>query len=68
MTRIISTAIGSLLVLAGILFTLQGLDVIGGAAMSGKTLWVVLGPIIALVGLVLILRGGRARSAGRDLD
>lgn len=68
MTRIVRTILGAVLVAAGILFTLQGLDVIGGSGMSGKTLWVVLGPIIAIVGLFLVLRGGRAGAGRGDLD
>ena len=60
--------LGVVLVLAGITFGLQGMGVLGGSAMSGKTLWAVLGPVIAVVGLVLVIGGlrttpGRARRA-----
>lgn len=51
--------LGVLLVLVGGLWTLQGLNVLGGSAMSGKTLWAVVGPIVALGGLVLALVGAR---------
>jgi hypothetical protein len=51
--------VGALLVLAGVTFGLQGMGVLGGSAMSGKTLWAVLGPVIAVVGVVLLLRGLR---------
>ena len=55
--------VGVLLLLTGILWTLQGLDVIGGSAMSGVTTWAVIGPIVAVVGLVLAVLGAR-RKAG----
>jgi hypothetical protein len=55
--------VGVLLLLTGILWTLQGLDVIGGSAMSGVTTWAVIGPIVAVVGLVLAIVGAR-RKAG----
>ena len=51
--------LGVLLVLVGGLWMLQGLDVLGGSAMSGKTLWAVVGPIVALVGLGLAVFGAR---------
>jgi hypothetical protein len=35
--------------------------VVGGSAMSGSTLWAVLGPIIAIVGIVLVVLGLRKR-------
>jgi hypothetical protein len=53
--------VGEVLLLAGVLFTLQGAGVVSGSAMSGVTLWVVLGPVIALVGLVLLVTGARRR-------
>jgi hypothetical protein len=55
----ISVVIGALLVLAGLVWALQGMDVIGGGAMSGKNTWAVIGPIVAVVGLVLLVVGGR---------
>ena len=63
----VTIGVGALLVLAGITFGLQGLGVIGGSAMSGKNMWAVLGPLIALVGLAMVvrgLRGGDRVSAG----
>ena len=55
--------VGVLLLLTGILWTLQGLDVIGGSGMSGVTTWAVIGPIVAVIGLVLAVVGVR-RKAG----
>jgi hypothetical protein len=63
--------VGALLVLAGVTFGLQGLGVVGGSAMSGKTLWAVIGPLLALVGVALVvvgLRGGNRVSAGAASD
>jgi hypothetical protein len=56
---------GVVLVIAGAVFTLQGLNLLGqSGGMNGRTLWAVVGPIIALVGLGLVTIGARAgRSA-----
>jgi hypothetical protein len=54
--------LGILLVLAGAVWTLQGLGVLGGSSMSNDTKWAVIGPIVAVAGLILALVGGRARS------
>jgi hypothetical protein len=54
--------VGLLLVAMGLVWMLQGLGVIGGSAMSGHTLWAVVGPIVALAGLALVLRGTRRRA------
>ena len=45
--------------LFGTIWALQGLGYIGGSAMSGVTLWAVVGPIVAAVGLVLLILGVR---------
>ena len=50
---------GVLLILVGAVWTLQGLDVLGGSAMSGNKLWAVIGPIVGVVGLVLTALGLR---------
>jgi hypothetical protein len=51
--------VGVLLVIPGLVWTLQGLDVLGGSAMSGKTAFAVIGPIVIIVGLVLAVLGAR---------
>ena len=60
-TRILLIAAGSLITLAGVVFTLQGVGVIGGSFMSGTTTWAVAGPLIALAGLALIVMALRRR-------
>jgi hypothetical protein len=61
MRQIVLVVIGVVAALAGLVFTLQGVGYMGGSAMSGKTVWAVIGPIVALVGLVLITLGLRSR-------
>ncbi len=63
MRRIVLIGIGFVLMLAGVIFTLQGVGILGGSAMSGVTFWAVAGPVIALVGLALALIGLRGRLA-----
>ncbi|HWB36966.1 MAG TPA: hypothetical protein VHA75_13180 [Rugosimonospora sp.] len=57
-----AVVVGVLALVAGVIWTLQGFDVLGGSAMSGKTLWQVVGPIVAVVGIVLVVAGTRRRS------
>lgn len=47
--------VGVILIGAGLVWTLQGFNVIGGSVMSGSSLWAVLGPIVVVVGLVAIV-------------
>jgi len=53
--------LGALLVLVGAVWTLQGIGVLGGSVMSGKPLWAVVGPLVAIAGAVLAWRSLRAR-------
>jgi hypothetical protein len=56
---------GLLLCLLGTLWALQGAGLVGGSAMSGRTLWVWIGGLVALIGLLLASRGlagGRRRA------
>lgn len=55
--------VGILIFLMGALWTLQGLDVVGGSPMSGVTLWAIVGPIVAIIGLVLVGVGLRKQRA-----
>ncbi len=61
MRRIVLAVIGVAAVVAGVVWTLQGLGYVGGSFMSGATVWAVIGPVVAVVGLVLIAVAGRAR-------
>jgi len=58
------TAVGALLTIAGVIWALQGFGVIGGSFMSGNSVWAIVGPVVALAGLVAVAVGVlRARSA-----
>lgn len=49
--------VGALLSAVGIVWMLQGLNVLGGSVMSGSSLWAVIGPIVLVIGLVLVAVG-----------
>jgi hypothetical protein len=54
--------IGVLATLSGILWTLQGLDLLGqDGGMNGNSTWAIIGPIVAVVGMLLFLFGARRR-------
>lgn len=59
--RPLGIALGVVMVLMGGLWTLQGLDVLEGSAMSGKSLWAILGPLVAGLGVALVLVSARRR-------
>jgi hypothetical protein len=63
MRRVVLVGVGFVLTLAGVVFTLQGVGVLGGSVMSGTTFWAVAGPVIALAGLVMVVIGLRDRPA-----
>jgi hypothetical protein len=56
--------LGAILVVLGAIFTLQGLGYLAGSPMTGVTLWAVIGPILAVVGIVLLVRTARAGRTG----
>ena len=47
--------VGIVLILVGLVWTLQGLDVLRGSVMSGSTLWGIVGPIVLIIGIVLVV-------------
>ncbi len=53
--------LGTVIALLGLLFTLQGVGVIRGSAMSNTTFWSVAGPVIILLGVGLAALGLRRR-------
>ena len=59
MGRSLGLALGGLVAVMGVVFTLQGLGYIGGSAMTDVTLWAVLGPVIAAAGVLLMVVSAR---------
>jgi len=53
------------MLVVGLIWTLQGLNVLGGSAMTGQTLWAVVGPIVAIAGVVIVGLGVRRGTARR---
>ncbi|UYK41649.1 hypothetical protein OAU46_15085 [Microbacterium terricola] len=47
--------VGVILAAVGLVWTLQGLNVLGGSAMSGSALWATIGPIVLIAGVVLVI-------------
>jgi hypothetical protein len=64
MGRIWSLVGGAVLVLVGLLWILQGLNVVGGSGMSGQGIWAVIGVVIGAAGVLLVVRSLRT-SPGR---
>jgi hypothetical protein len=65
--RWLFVVIGVLLALAGTLWTLQGLNLLGqSGGMNGQRLWAVVGPLTAVGGLVLIMIGARSGRSPRS--
>jgi hypothetical protein len=59
-------ALGLLLIVAGAVWTLQGLGVVGGSVMSGDTTWAIIGPIVLIAGLAAAFLGLRGRRNPSD--
>ena len=50
---------GVVLALVGLLWILQGLNVVGGSGMSGQAIWAVIGVVIGAMGVFLVIRSLR---------
>ena len=55
MNKNLRVGLGGLLVLVGVIWTLQGLGYLAGSVMTGETLWAIVGPMVALAGVALIM-------------
>jgi uncharacterized membrane protein HdeD (DUF308 family) len=50
---------GAVLLVLGVVWFLQGIGVMGGSAMSGSSVWAVVGPVVAIAGIVLLVSARR---------
>jgi hypothetical protein len=53
--------VGTLLILVGFVWILQGAGVIGGSFMTGSSRWLVIGVICVLIGVPVAVQGSRRR-------
>lgn len=60
MMRITLNIVGSLLLLAGATWFLQGINVLPGSFMTGQTRWAVYGGIALAAGIGLLLKANRS--------
>jgi hypothetical protein len=59
--RPLLVALGAVMVLVGAVWTLQGLGYLEGSAMTGQEIWAVLGPLLAGLGVGLVVVAARRR-------
>jgi hypothetical protein len=59
--RIVVVVVGIVVTLFGLLFALQGFGAVQGSPMSNTTMWSVLGPLIAIAGVIIAVMGWRSR-------
>ncbi len=57
--KIALNVVAVLFILAGGVWFLQGINVLGGSVMSGETQWVVIGAVVVLVGIGLLVFANR---------
>ncbi|WP_405493043.1 hypothetical protein [Nocardia sp. NBC_00511] len=55
----ILVAIGVIIGLAGLLWSLQGFGVVSGSPMSNTVTWSIIGPIVFIAGILVAVRGYR---------
>ena len=55
--------VGAVILLAGLVFTLQGMGIILGSYMTGDPTYIYVGAMVAIVGIILIAAGYRSHSS-----
>jgi hypothetical protein len=63
MRNLMLIVLGIVITIAGVVWALQGFDVIGGSFMTGNHTYEVVGPLVALVGLAVAVFGLRRRGS-----
>ena len=53
--------LGALLVVVGAVWTFQGLGYLKGSAMTGVDTWAMIGPVVAGLGVALVIVAARRR-------
>ena len=61
MARTVRLVVGALLVLIGAVWILQGIDILPGSFMTGRTEWAVYGAVAAVAGVISLVIALRRR-------
>lgn len=64
--RIALIIVGVIALIIGGVFTGQGMNLIPGSFMTGSRMWLSIGVIVAVVGIILIVLGLRRPGRGRN--
>lgn len=59
--RALFVGVGVIAILVGVVWVLQGTDVLMGSVMSGSTFWLGMGVLLLIVGAALSVFGARSR-------
>lgn len=59
MGKVIALVLGGLMLVVGGVWTLQGLGYLAGSPMTGVTFWALAGPVVAGLGVALVIVGYR---------
>jgi hypothetical protein len=60
---VVTLVFGVIAALFGLIWALQGFGVLGGSPMSNTTTWSIIGPITALIGIVVAVLSWRKLSS-----
>ncbi|MGV8833176.1 MAG: hypothetical protein ACOH2N_14455 [Devosia sp.] len=52
--KLVGTIVSVLMILLGVIWILQGANLLGGSFMSGQSQWLYIGIVLALAGAVLL--------------
>ncbi len=59
--RPLPIALGAIMVVVGAIWTAQGLGYLEGSPMTDQTVWAILGPLVAGLGVALVVVAARRR-------
>ena len=63
--RIVLVIVGVIALIVGAVFAGQGANLIPGSSMTGNPMWLYIGLIVAIIGIILIVLGLRRTGRGR---
>ena len=65
MKKALPLVVGALLAVVGGVWTMQGLGYLGGSPMTDVAVWAIIGPLVAGLGVALIIVGARGPGGSR---